>query len=186
MAQRSEETGGELTDKIRSPHEVAERTLALFSIVAITFGAPKNEIMEWLLETTLINVLTPKEKGYLNNASTNESISFSWKSEALLILVWALNLIETIPASNLECDASIFQEILPPFFDISEEEFIFNAKLRDDNELFDMGVILQDEHAQARASNDKIRIEILQERHHAINWILGYYNQVWDEITTDT
>lgn len=183
---RSKEIGGETTDKIRSPQEVAERTLALFSVVAISQGAPKNEVIEWLSETTLINTLTPKEKEYLDNPSIKESINFSWKSEALLILVWALNLIEMIPSSSSPCDISVFQEILPPFIDISEEEFIFNTKLKANNELFEVVIILQNEHAQARKLKDTKKIEILQERHHAINWIVGYCNQAWDDITTDT
>ena len=31
-----------------------------------------------------------------------------------------------------------------------------------------------------------IDIEIVQERHHAINWIIGYDGLPWDEVTTDT
>jgi hypothetical protein len=29
-------------------------------------------------------------------------------------------------------------------------------------------------------------IDIVQERHHAINWIIGYDRLPWDEVTTDT
>lgn len=29
-------------------------------------------------------------------------------------------------------------------------------------------------------------IEVIQERHHAINWLVGYETQSWSEITTDT
>lgn len=31
-----------------------------------------------------------------------------------------------------------------------------------------------------------IDIEIIQERHHAINWLIGYDGLDWDEVTTDT
>ena len=31
-----------------------------------------------------------------------------------------------------------------------------------------------------------IDIEVVQERHHAINWITGYCGLPWDEVTTDT
>jgi hypothetical protein len=31
-----------------------------------------------------------------------------------------------------------------------------------------------------------IDIEIVQERHHAINWITEYDGLPWDEVTTDT
>jgi hypothetical protein len=31
-----------------------------------------------------------------------------------------------------------------------------------------------------------VDIEIIQERHHAINWVIGYEGLSWDEVTTDT
>lgn len=27
---------------------------------------------------------------------------------------------------------------------------------------------------------------VVQERHHALNWLIGYCGQDWDDITTDT
>lgn len=31
-----------------------------------------------------------------------------------------------------------------------------------------------------------VDIEIIQERHHAINWVIGYDSAPWDEVTADT
>jgi hypothetical protein len=31
-----------------------------------------------------------------------------------------------------------------------------------------------------------VDLEIVQERHHAINWVIGYDGAPWDEVTTDT
>jgi NADPH-dependent 2,4-dienoyl-CoA reductase/sulfur reductase-like enzyme len=31
-----------------------------------------------------------------------------------------------------------------------------------------------------------VDLEIIQERHHAINWVIGYDALDWDEVTTDT
>ena len=31
-----------------------------------------------------------------------------------------------------------------------------------------------------------VDVEIIQERHHAINWVIGYEGLPWDLVTTDT
>ncbi|MEY2943079.1 MAG: hypothetical protein RLY97_1093, partial [Pseudomonadota bacterium] len=33
---------------------------------------------------------------------------------------------------------------------------------------------------------ERVSLGIIQERHHAINWIIGYDGLDWDEVTTDT
>lgn len=195
MTEHSLEIGGDLSDRVRSPREVAKRTLVLFSLMARAFGAPKTEIRTWLEECRLFEELTLCEKKYLDNPSPTrrDNINVAWKSEALLVLVWALKLINNLPPSEIQCDTSLFKELLPPFSDLSEEEFIEQAQLRDEKTLFEMARCLQTEHAKARCERNSThseilqeRLEILQERHYAINWIIGYCNQEWDEITTDT
>jgi len=61
--------------------------------------------------------------------------------------------------------------------------------------LFEMAKTIQLQHvvARQRKLNPKyrpdlglIKIEIVQERHRAINWVVGYCAQNWDEVTADT
>jgi hypothetical protein len=35
-------------------------------------------------------------------------------------------------------------------------------------------------------ASDKLNEEIIGERHRALNWLIRYMDQEWDEITTDT
>jgi hypothetical protein len=44
----------------------------------------------------------------------------------------------------------------------------------------------RDAQLHERSMPPGIDIEIVQERHHAINWITGYDGLPWDEVTTDT
>jgi hypothetical protein len=85
--------------------------------------------------------------------------------------------------------------LLPPYGDHSLEEFQKTARLRSEDELFDAAVSLQDLHAIARQrsgdpsyreSGPAVDIEVIQERHHAINWLVGYCGASWDDVTTDT
>lgn len=35
-------------------------------------------------------------------------------------------------------------------------------------------------------SSEKINEEIIRERHRALNWLIRYLNQDWDDVSTDT
>lgn len=86
-----------------------------------------------------------------------------------------------------------FQEVLPPFANVAVKEFISTAQRRSNDELFDMADILLNSHWEARDARihnklmpSNLDIGIIQERHHAINWVIGYDGLPWDEVTTDT
>ncbi len=119
-------------------------------------------------------------------------INFSWHAERLGVLLWALNVIDVLPAPDKRFDTSLFQ-VLPPYGEQSATEFVRAARLRSDEELREAAWNILDLHGEARNAslNDKaprtpVNIEIIQERHQAINWITGYGNLDWDEVTTDT
>jgi len=52
-----------LPDEVRSPDEVATRALALFSVIALAFGADRSEITGWLAGHDLWRELAPSEAG---------------------------------------------------------------------------------------------------------------------------
>jgi hypothetical protein len=86
-----------------------------------------------------------------------------------------------------------FQDILPPFAEVSVSAFIARAALRPDDELMALADKMLDQHAEARRAmlagtppRYPVDTEIIQERHHAINWVIGYEGLPWDDVTTDT
>ena len=87
----------------------------------------------------------------------------------------------------------MFQSVLPPLARTSTQIFIAQAALIDEDRLWRQAELHLEEHWRARDArlHDRsmlpgIDIEIVQERHHAINWITGYDGLPWDEVTTDT
>ena len=75
----------------------------------------------------------------------------------------------------------------------STQAFIAQASLIDEDRLWKQAELYLEDHWKARdAQLHKgsmpfgIDIEIVQERHHAINWVTGYDGLPWDEVTTDT
>lgn len=185
----------EASEKVRAPRAVAARALVLFSVVAAALGAPRDQVVAWLREQGLWNELSPSEEEFLTAAALERQvqINFGWQSERLLVLLWALKKIEELPGPSVQCDTAEFQRILPPFAGTSVTEFLQSSSLRDDEELIAKSEELLDLHWQARDARlfgrpapAGVDIEIVQERHHAINWITGYCGLPWDEVTTDT
>lgn len=182
-------------DVIRSPEEVARRALALFSVVGLAGGAPRSEIVDWLRDESLLGDLTPSERSLIEAASLSQTqlTEATWLCERLVVLCWALGLLDGLPDPDEQWDTEDVEGILPPFADVAVPEFIGRAKLRPETDLIKMADEIQRQHWQAR--NEKLTgirpqipvdIEIVQERHHAINWIVGHEGAPWDEVTTDT
>lgn len=182
-------------DQVRNPREIARRALALFAVIGLAVGAPRDDILGWLKDEALWDELTPDELAYVSSPSPTkqQQLNASWRSEALLVLLWALDVIEQMPGLNEQCNNSDFQRVLPPFADVSVSQFINAATRRSDEVLFDLADELLSAHWEARDAQIHGRpvpvnldIEIIQERHHAINWVIGYGGLPWDEVTTDT
>ena len=184
-----------MPDEVRSPQEIARRALALFGVVGLALGSPRSEVIEWLKDNNLHEALSPDELNFIKNQrpSSKQKINFSWQAERLIVLLWALNLVENLPDTDKQCDITVFRRCLPPFTEQSVEQFISSATSRRENELWEEAERTLDLHWQARdaelnnrAPRDPVDMEVVQERHHAINWVTGYCGLDWDEVTTDT
>lgn len=70
--------------------------------------------------------------------------------------------------------------------------FIPNARLRTPSEILDMADLYYRLHWAAIElrlkghTSDKIDEGVIRERHRALNWLIRYQDQSWDDIATDT
>jgi hypothetical protein len=92
------ETNGE-PDAVRTPQEIATGALALFAVVGMGLGASRAELVTWLRDEGLDEALTPMEKDLVGNKTPTRKqlINASWQSEALPVLLWALEKVEVLP-----------------------------------------------------------------------------------------
>lgn len=187
--------GDLIPDEVRSAEEIARRALALFSVVGLALGAERPAILAWLSENDLWDELAPSEKAFIETPapSRKQVMNASWLSERLIMLLWALGAVERLPAANEQCDTAVFRGLLPPFAPISVSGFVAAARLRPDAELIAMAdatlsLHWEARHARLNGSTPRMPVdmEVIQERHHAINWVIGYDGLPWDEVTTDT
>ncbi|WP_427452084.1 DUF4272 domain-containing protein [Litorimonas sp. WD9-15] len=179
-----------------SAENVAKRALALFGVWLLSIDAtPRQDVIKWIKGNDLWSSLSPKEAVFLNdpNATEKQKISYSWQAERLHILLWALNEITELAPAHEKCETDIFQKAFSPLNQTTAQRYLKTANLRDELEILSLCETIENYHWEARnaqiknqAPKIKVDIEIIQERHHAINWVLWGEYENWDDITTDT
>jgi hypothetical protein len=186
---------GKTTLHARAASEIATRALALFGVVGIGLNAPRDDVTAWLKETGLWQALSPNELTLLEARPVSAQMVFdaSWRSEALSVLLWSLCKLDALPPADVQCDTAIFQELLPPYTEDTVQDFAKNAIRRSESELHHLAEAYERLHAEHRSSKrqnrsprEPVNGDIIEERHHAINWVVGYECLEWDAVTTDT
>jgi hypothetical protein len=205
-----EESQDEYVEQIRSADEVARRCVVLYALLAAGHHEPQGQLVEWLRREGVWEAVSPKESEFLLCESPTEKQRFQgqWRAEALFPLLWALGQIGELPSPQKICDVQLMRRVLPPLLG-SVAAFISSAKLRSDAEIHTAHEEIYQIHWRVRdfrrrnepTSPGKLpRMPIaecdppaasydagvVQERHYALNWLIGYCGQDWDDITTDT
>jgi Domain of unknown function (DUF4272) len=181
---------------VRNAQEVARRLLTVFGVYGRAAGAKQKDILDWLQANELVEELTPIEKTFLSvtNLTVQQRIPRSWDSERIIVVLWALGYVSDLPPADEQCEPECFRDHLPPYAPVDVASFIQKAKFRPIEELSKMreAILVLHWHARDGKLNNRpptkpVNIGIIQERHRAINWVLGYdHNTDWDNVTTDT
>src|SRR5262249_10484065 len=84
---------------IRPGEEVVRRATCLVVISAGAVNRILPDALERLRSWALLDVLTPKERRFLQSdpAPERDRVQFSWRCEAALPLMWAVRMIEELP-----------------------------------------------------------------------------------------
>ncbi len=175
----------------RSAEEIAKRAVAVTVAAVKGEGMPHDEVMGIVKEWGVISYFSPEELQFINkpNVTDQERLKFSWRYEGLDVLLWALGYKTDLPAPNQICDVKDDVGI------IVENKGVLlakNSKLRSMQEILDMADYYYRLHWAAielrlnGKSSEAINEEIIMERHYALNWLIRYMNQEWDDISTDT
>ena len=172
--------------------QVAHRALGLV-IVAVRGETQDDKLTVDLLEEFDAHAyLTPSELEYIGNPNTeeNEHLQFVWRYEALNALLWALGFHDELAYPNEIVDVKWVADL---FLENGAEGFLARAKLRDQAEILDEADLIYRYHwATREAENANTEMPaglewgVVLERHYALNWLVGYLDQEWDEVTTDT
>lgn len=171
---------------------VAERALALM-IVTIKADTRDDTFAAEVMEAYGAEAyLSPQEREYVftTAATENDHLQNVWRYEALYTLLWALGFTDELghpdEVSNVEWTAQTLLELGP-------DGFFAQARLRNQSALLDQADLIYRYHWAAREAADASSVmpagvdrSVIIERHYALNWLIGYLDQDWDEISTDT
>jgi hypothetical protein len=180
---------------IRSAKEIAERVsvLAVTNLVAFNSISPE-EAVDYLQEYKLWESVTEGEKEFLANPTDDRKMYETWKCEGIWTLTWALKKVETLDFPNEFCNLeNISAENYPVGKDKDPFDFI-NAvnEVRSKKEILDAADLYYrynwacvDERIKGNQI-EGINSGIVYERQYALNWLIHYMDQDWDNVTCDT
>ena len=178
--------------RIRTPQEIARRIMVLIYLNYIAEEPDdKENVVDFLKQQGLWNSISNAEIELFKNELTDQDkINISWRSEAIWILLWAINKVEKLELPIEQVEISKLLSLVPDFM-ADTNEFVETATLRAVSEILDISDLTYRLHWATRQADldklEKLRINesIVEERHYAINWVTCY-DENWDNITTDT
>lgn len=176
----------------RTTEEVALRAMAL-CVAAIKGEGLEQEVVDQLIEKLrLASAFTAEEKEFIANPNPtqNDSIQFSWRYECYWVMLWALGFLDQLNRPDCQCDVGRAVSFL---FEDGRDGFLKKAKLRPQAELLDAADLIYryhwavvDARIHGREAPAGLIGGVVMERHYALNWLIGYMDQEWDEVSTDT
>jgi Domain of unknown function (DUF4272) len=182
----------ESVSKKRTVEEIAYRALALLVVALKGEGLDQKTVKKLLNNYGLESHFTPKESAFLKNQTANDDVraSFSWRYESAWTLLWALGYVEVLGMPTSICDVSKAVTIMK---ERSTRQFIKEAKLRPLSQILDEADLIYRYHwiivetrLKQMPAPAGLEPGVTFERHFALNWLIGYEDQEWDDIRTDT
>ena len=184
--------------KIRTTSEIAKRVLGLIATIGKVHFSAENQ--KWIEENGISQYLTPLELDFIEseNPEHKDSVSFSWKAEALVPLIWSLKGLDEMPGFDEQFDAFSNSMVIKAVRDT--KKFLTSAILRSKEELDQMESFLYHQHWRVRDRDlgfnndqpdgsdpdmDELNTGIVYERRYGMSWVSGF-GESWDDVPTDT
>ncbi len=180
---------------IRTPEEIARRVSILAFTNLVAFGNINSEqATGYLKKYGLWDYVTPKERDFLADPTDQKKSHETWKCEDIWVLMWALNKVDQIPFPKTLCSLTdIPMSEYPVGQEINTADFVKNMNSsRSKKEILDAADLYYRYSwacVDARIKGmpiDTINPSVVYERHYALNWLINYMGQDWDDITCDT
>lgn len=158
----------------RKPQQVHQRLLIETALASRAAGLPRKDYQP-LLDHLDPSSFTAAEKTFLNadRIDVNDQIDYLWRAERAHTLAWSLSAVEssTWPSQTAQPERLLA---------VALQSLQSSPVLRPQSELLDQADLIYRLHWSAlnaryldRDPPDHLQIDVLQERHHALAWLLG-------------
>lgn len=181
---------------LRAPEDVLRRMLALFVVAiraeSLTGGQPITAADLQQRFPPAFAGLTDAERAFLaQEAPTQqETTQYLWRYEAILVLQWVLGLQDALPFADAICDVS---SISRTAIERGTEGLRKQPAMRPAADILDALDLHYRLHWATRQALLKkypapagLNDGVLQERHHALNWLVRFEDRDWDDVDTPT
>lgn len=176
---------------LRSEEEILERIYCLMVLAAKGEGI-QQEVLDDKIDELNITGFTPMELALLDKESLTEQeqATTTWRYECVYLLLWALGLEWELGYPDTICEVPHMVEMV-----INQSRVILTSKicLRDKEEILEqldqiyrMHWACVEAHLHHQQPEGGMEAGVVYERHYALNWLTGYEEQEWDEVSTDT
>ena len=182
----------EATSALRSQREVVERTIAL-AIVAVKGETANHELGQSLIAQFGAQAFfTPAEQAFMANPdpSHEDRVRFTWRYEGVHVMLWALGIYPELGRPDQITDVPLLAGVLR---DLGTEGLMAQSRLRPQAQILDAADLIYrynwaatDARINGREIPAGLDGSVVYERHYALNWLIGYQDQDWDDVSTDT
>jgi hypothetical protein len=178
--------------KKRTTEEIAHRTIAVCITAVKGEGLDQATVDALVKKYDADKFFSPKEAAFIKDLEPKrqDRVQFSWRYECLWVLLWSLGYVEKLDKPNAICNVPKAVTFLK---DRDTARLIKDANLRPLSEILDQADLIYRYHwavvnARLKGQESPAKLEggIVQERHYVLNWLIGYMDQEWDDISTDT
>ena len=155
--------------------------------------APAALVSRFVTDFRVRPKLTALERAFMDDPHPPERdfMQFSWRYEALRVLLWSLGYLPALPRPEGPDDPSALGSIV---LGATEAAFRERARLRSPSDLLDLSDLLYRYHwavrdARLRGNDPPAGLHpgVVLEWDHSSRWLVGYDDQEeWDEISCDT
>jgi hypothetical protein len=179
--------------KIRSEEDIAKRAVALQMVAVKAEGLEKEILQKIINDFKASDFFTEKEKGFIENENPTEQerANFGWQYECYWVMLWALGYIENLDYPDHICDVPKAVGILKEAG--SFENFLKKATLKKSEKILDEADLIYrydwacvNARIKGEEAPGNLDSGVVVERHRALNWLINYMDQDWDNVSTDT
>jgi hypothetical protein len=182
--------------RLRTPEDVLRRMLALFVVAiraeSLTGDNPISAADLRQRFPPAFAGLTDAERDFIAQEAPSEQeiTRFLWRYEAILVLQWVLGLQDALPFADAICDVSAISRTA---IERGTEGLRKQPAMRPAEEILDALDLHYRLHWATRqailkklAAPAGLNDGVLQERHHALNWLVRFEDREWDDVDTPT
>lgn len=182
---------------LRTPAELAQRLLALWSVSHAARDGKKSAIAAYLHKHQLSSYLSNEEAAFFSRSSLSieDEVTFLGRMHALQFLGWCAGVVDNINLGNRPLDCQKLDNFFSKLLVTDQQpDLISHLKLRRKSSIMDWSDLLYRLHWAVRHAAltnkpipGKMDAIMVREWHQAVNWMCCYDDENdWDKVSTET